>query len=80
MTTESKLMIAETIGEGLIGGAIGVVVVNNILPECDNKHDKVLVTAGGIIVSWLLGRKFAKEFYEWGDAVFDTDMSDNFKK
>lgn len=74
METEQKCKIAEQIGEFVLGMAVGAVLNNTVLPKC-NKFEKAIVVTGAGISSWMLGRTFAKHFYKFCDAAFDTDFS-----
>ena len=76
MKTETKCMIAETVGELMLGGAVSIVLQNHVYPECDNKTEKVIVTLGTMVGSWMLGRAWAKTFYKFCDGVFDADFED----
>lgn len=63
MDTKKTIEFAETICECAMGAAIGVCLRNTILPKCTGL-EKVLVLTGGSVASWMLGRKFYKEFME----------------
>lgn len=76
MDTETKCMIAEAIGEAMLGGAIGVGLVNHVYPKCDSNTEKVIMTLGTMVGSWMIGRAFGKQFYKFCDSAFDTDFED----
>ena len=75
-TKEKRCVVAEQICEALIGGAIGVVVSNNVLPKCNNIVEKTIVVLGTGVAGFALGRKFAKGFYKYCDAQFGTELGD----
>lgn len=76
MKTETKCLIAEAVGEVMLGGAIGVGLVNHVYPKCDNKTEKVVMTLGTMVGGWMIGRAWAKTFYKFCDGVFDVDFED----
>lgn len=80
MDTEMKCLIAEKVGEGILGYAIGTAVANTILPKCETKHEVVALAIGTGIVSWMTGRAFAKQFLKFCDEMFDTDFKDDIEK
>ena len=61
MDTKKTIEFAETICECAMGAAIGICLDKTIYPKC-NKLEKALVVTGGSLVSWMLGRRFYKEF------------------
>ena len=76
MTNETKCVIAEQVLEGLMGGAIGIALTKFVLPKC-NVTEKVVVTLGTCVGSWVLGRELGKKFYKWcDDNVEDVDFED----
>jgi hypothetical protein len=79
MKTETKCFIAEQVCEGIMGGAVGIILSNNILPKCNNNAEKVVVTLGTTVVGWMLGRSFAKQFYAYCDYNFGTDFEETRK-
>lgn len=76
MDTMKKCVVAEQVCELLIGGALGVVMTNNVMPKCTNGAEKLLVLAGTCVGAWAAGRGFAKKFYSFCDAQFGTDFGD----
>lgn len=77
MTTEQKFVVAEQIGEALLGGAIGITVTNVVFPKCDNAFEKAVVLLGTSIGSWMIGRTFCKHLAKFCDDAFDTELSDD---
>lgn len=73
MDKHVQCMIAEKIGEGLIGYAIGTALTKTILSKC-NTTEKVFVTLGGTVLAWTAGRAFAKTFFKFCDNQFDTEF------
>lgn len=78
MDVKKKCEIAETIGELVLGGAIGIVSANAIDAVCENTFSKVLVTGGVVVGSWMAGRAFAKQFYKFCNAAFNTDFDTKY--
>lgn len=74
MTTKDKCVVAELVGEVLLGGAIATCLNKTVIDKCD-KSEKTLVVLGGLVGSFTVGRAFAKTFYKFCDEVFDTDFS-----
>ena len=79
MEKETKCVIGEQIGEVLIGGAIAIVVDKTIFPKLDGFRDEFIVTAGTIVGTWMIGRAWAKSWFKFCDAVFDTDFEDVYE-
>lgn len=79
MTKEEKCMIAETIGEAILGAAIGVCLDKTVMPKC-NGCEKAVVALGTAVGGWMIGRSFAKTFYKFCDGVFDTEFEDAIEK
>jgi len=75
MDKETKCVLAEAACELVLGAAIGVGLNKFVLPKCD-PVEKVVVTAGTCVGSWMLGRGFCKQFYKFCDGVFGTDFGD----
>ena len=80
MKTETKCLIVEQVCEAAIGGALGIILTNNVLPTCNNKTEKVVVTLGAAVGGWMLGRSFAKKFYTYCDYNFGTDFEEARKQ
>lgn len=76
MNTEVKCIIAEGIGEIMLGGAIGVGLVNHVYPKCESNTEKVIMTLGTMVGGWMIGRAFGKQFYKFCDSTFNTDFED----
>lgn len=76
MKKETKCKIGEVVGEVVLGLAVGVVTDNIVYPKCNNKIEKIAVTLGTGVGSWMLGRAWAKTYYKFCDEVFDTDFED----
>lgn len=75
MSTEEKCLIAEYVGEAIIGSALGIGLTKCVLPKC-SPAEQVVVTLGGGIMGWMAGRAFAKQFLKFCDAIFDTEFED----
>lgn len=73
MTTEKKCVIAEHVGEALIGGAIAV-GLNKANDHLDSGVEKALLTGGVLVGSWMAGRAFAKQFFKFCDVAFGTEF------
>lgn len=73
MTTREKCMIAEQVGEVLLGAAGGIILKNTVLTKC-NKCEQVFVTLGSAVGMWVLGRAFGKTFYRFCDDTFNTEI------
>lgn len=76
MTKTEKCMIAEQVGEALLGAASGIIIQKTVIPKC-NKGEQILVTLGAAVGGWMLGRTFGNMFYKFCDDVFDTGFNDN---
>lgn len=76
MNKETMCKVGEVAGEVILGLATGVAVENIVYPKCNNKLEKVAVTLGTGIGSWMIGRVWAKHYYKFCDVVFDTDFED----
>ena len=77
---EKKCVAVEQVCEALIGGAIGVVLVNNVFPKCNSTVEKIVVSLGTGAASFFAGRAFAKKFYKYCDDFHGTDFSDVIEK
>ena len=73
MKLETKCVIAEMTGEALIGATMSIILRKTIFPKCKS-GDKVIATLGTAVMAWMVGRSFCKEFYEFCDGVFGTDL------
>lgn len=73
MKKESICQIAEFLGEAFLGGAIGIITRRTILPKCD-KHERLIVCLGSLVVCGMAGRSFGKEFYKMCDDVVGTNF------
>lgn len=73
--TMKKCVIAEQVCEGLIGGAIGVVLCKTVIPKC-NGFEATVVALGTGALGWMIGRDFAKKFYKFCDNTFETEFED----
>lgn len=73
MNREMLCVTGELVGELVVGNAIGIVANNVILPKCDRTVDKIGVVLGTMVVSWMIGREWAKKYYKWCDHTFHTD-------
>lgn len=73
MNVKTKCVIAENIGEALIGGAVGICLNKTIIPKC-NKFETLVVIGGAAIGAGIVGNKFGKGFYKFCNDVFDTDF------
>lgn len=71
----AKCVVAEQICELLIGGAIGIGVSKTVMPKC-NIAEKVVVTLGSALVTYMIGNAFGKKFYKFCDTTFDTEFGD----
>lgn len=80
MDTEMKCLVAETVGEGILGYTIGTAVSKLLIPKCETKTEMVALALGTGIVSWMAGRTFAKQFLKFCDEMFDTDFEDDIEK
>ena len=76
MEKETKCIITERICECFIGGTVGIIASDHVLPKCENNFDKVVVTGGALIGSFMIGRAFTKQFLKFCDSVFGTDFKD----
>ena len=76
MEKETKCMIGEQIGEVIIGGSMGIITKNMILPHCDTVCEKIIVSLGAGLGGFVIGRKWAKQWFKFCDATFDTDFED----
>lgn len=79
MEKEVKCLLAEQVGEVILGGSLALILDKTVLPKCDNGAEKLLVTAGGMIGGWMLGREWAKKWYKFCDSAFDTDFEDVYE-
>ena len=79
MEKETKCMLAEQVGEVIIGGSLAVIIGKTVLPKCDNGFEKLVVSAGGAIGGWMLGREWAKKWLKFCDTAFDTDFEDVYE-
>ena len=61
-------MVAEQIGEVLIGSAIGVIVDKTLLDKC-NLREGLVVAGGATVMTWMIARAFGKQFYKWCDSA-----------
>ena len=75
MDKEAKCVLAEQVGEVFIGATIATCVEKVVFPHC-NPAEKLVVGVGTMIGSWMVGRAWAKQFYKFCDAAFDTDFED----
>ena len=57
------------IAEAFVGGAIGAVTKDLVLPKVEDKGDKFMVSAGALLLTWYASRKIHKEYDEWFKAV-----------
>lgn len=73
--TMKKCVIAEQVCEGLIGGAIAIVLGKTVIPKCDG-FEATVVTLGTGALGWMVGRGFAKKFYKFCDDTFDTEFEE----
>ena len=80
MDVYKKCNIAEQVGEVILGGAIGLLVTNNLYPKCSNNFEKVVIMAGAGIGGWIAGRVWAKHFYKFCDETFDTNYEEEIKR
>ena len=78
MDVKKKCEIAETIGELVLGGAMGVLSAKAMDTVCENTFEKVLVASGAVVGSWMTGRAFAKQFYKFCNAAFNTDFDTKY--
>lgn len=79
MTKQQKCMLAETIGECVLGGAIATCLNKTVMDKC-NGGEKALVVLGGMVLSFTAGRAFGKAFYKFCDDTFDTDFEDMIER
>ena len=68
--------IGEMACECIIGGAIGVASGKFIQRTNCTKGQGLVVTLGSALGAWLIGRKFAKEYYRVCDDQLGTDFID----
>ena len=73
MKKESICKITECLGEAFIGGAIGIITRRTILPKCD-KHERLIVGLGSLVIGGMIGRSFYKGFYKACDEIVGTDF------
>ena len=73
MKKESICKITECLGEAFIGGAIGIITRRTILPKCD-KHERLIVGLGSLIMGGMIGRSFGKEFFKICDDMIGTNF------
>ena len=76
MENEKKFIIVEQVCEFAIGWAIGAAATKLIEPE--GAVNKALTLVGTSAIAWTIGRKFAGEFVNVCDKVFDVDLKDRF--
>ena len=57
------------ITEVFVGGAIGVVLNDIVLPKIDGKYNKFMVNTGALVLTWYAARKVHQEYDEWYKAV-----------
>lgn len=76
MDKQVACIAAEFVCEAFIGGALGIGVNKLVVPHC-NKAEKAVVTVGTSILGWAIGREFAKKFYKFCDAKFDTEFNED---
>lgn len=74
MDVKKKCEIAETIGEVILGGAIGILARDIVYDDRKSGCEKAIVTIGIGIGSWMAGRAFAKQCYKFCNGVFGTDF------
>lgn len=75
-TKELLCIAGEWVCETAIGYAGGILAREYILPKCIAKGEKVFALGGVYAAGWLIGRRFAKEFYKFCDQTFDMDLYD----
>ena len=75
MELKKKCQIAEQVGEFVLGCAIGACISKNVLPNC-NGIEKIFVSAGAGVCSWMAGKTFAKHFYKFCDDTFGADFKE----
>ena len=63
MEKRDVVELAETICEVMVGGAIGIGLKKTILPKC-TPMENIVVTLGGGVMSWMIGRTLYKELME----------------
>lgn len=74
MKKESICKLTECLGEVFIGGAMGIITRRTILPKCD-KHERLIVGLGSLIMTGMIARSFGKGFYKACDDIMDTNFS-----
>lgn len=74
MKKESICKITECLGEVFIGGAIGIITRRTILPKCD-KHERLIVGLGSLVMTGMIARSFGKGFYKACDDIIGTNFS-----
>ena len=75
MNKEKLIVAGEHVGEFLLGATIGIAARNVVKPE--GKVETVLTDLGTLVVAWMAGRAFGKEYYGVCDKVFGTEFSEN---
>lgn len=73
--TMKKCVVAEQVCEVLIGGASAIILNKTVIPKC-NGLETIVVGLGGSVLGWMVGRGFAKQFYKFCDATFDTEFKE----
>ena len=76
MDKHVKCLVAEQIGEVLIGSTIAIGLNKTVIPHC-NTAEKVVVAMGAAVGGWMVGRAFGKKFFNWCDDVFDTEFNED---
>lgn len=76
METKEKVCIAVEIASELAMGAAISILQRKFVDPHLSKGEKILVDIGTMPAAWMLGRSFAKMWYKFCDAAFDTDFED----
>ena len=79
MTKEAKCMIAEQVGEFIIGMGIGTCLIKIVLPKIDGNVNKVVVYTAGVLAGFPIGHAYAKSFYKICDLNLGTDLVKMFE-
>lgn len=74
MDKEVKCMIAEGVGEAVVGYTIGK-CVGHVMKGC-NTFEQIVLGTGSFLIGYTIGKVFGREFYKFCDTAFDTDMTD----
>ena len=76
MHKETACVVGEFVGEVVLGAALGTAVNKTIMSKCDNPVEKGVIYLGTLVGGWMVGRVWAKQWYKFCDAAFDTDFEE----